>query len=148
MTRATVHKVEAFMATVRELAAVMRAEIDHVRAMKLDGIKGLQEPKHRLGEAYAAAHAALAGDAESLRTLPPALAAGLRAALAEFKDVAQENARRLAAARDVNERLMRTLAAAAAGNSRPAVYARDGRPPDAARDARGFNLPVTCNRLA
>ena len=144
----SVQKVEAFMAVVRELAAVLRAEVDHVRAMRLDGVRALQEPKTRLGDAYAEAHAELAADAAGLKALPPAVTAGLRIALAELKDVVRENARRLAAARSVNERLMRTLAAAAAGGTRPTVYARDGRTADPHRVARGFNLPVTCNRLA
>jgi len=144
----SVERVEAFMAVVRELAAVLRAEVDHVRAMRLDGVRALQEPKARLGAIYAEGHAELAADAPGLRSLPPAVTAGLRIALAELKDVVQENARRLAAARAVNERLMRTLAGAAAGSARPTVYARDGRTADPERAARGFNLPVACNRLA
>jgi hypothetical protein len=145
---ASVQKVEAFTAVVRELVAVLRAEIDHVRAMRLDGVRALQEPKARLSEAYAENHAELAGDVEGLKALPPTLTAGLRIALGELKDVVQENARRLAAARTVNERLMRTLAAAAAGGTRPTVYARDGRQADPQRTVRAFNLPMTCNRLA
>lgn len=100
-----------FLVVVADLGAVLRDEIIQVRAMRIGAIRALQEPKARLAEAYAEGCADLAakpgGDAA------PGLKAELRRAHDELEALVAENARLLAGARDVNERLVRALADAA-----------------------------------
>jgi hypothetical protein len=114
------------LATLAELGRLLDEETGHVKAMRVVALRELQEPKARLSERLLEARARLVEDGSD-RALPPSLAHDLAAAQARFSAAARANARALAAARTVNERMLRMLAEVASTTGRaPTLYAPKG----------------------
>ncbi|MEX2649236.1 MAG: hypothetical protein WD673_09510 [Alphaproteobacteria bacterium] len=131
------------LAVVADLGAVLRDEIIQVRSMRIDAIRALQEPKARLAEAYAKGCADLAAKPGGLGNAAPGLKAELRRAHDELKALVAENARLLAGARDVNERLVRALADAATRQAAgPAGRYGPKAPGRAAASHRKASIPL------
>lgn len=138
-------EVRDFLGVMAELTTILRDEIVNVRAMRVDAIRALQEPKARLADAYTESCAALNGRPDGLSGLNPDLRVALRRAGRELKSLVAENARLLGSAREVNERLIRMLADAATQQAAgPAGRYAPGRP--AAR--RPTSVPLAFDRRA
>ena len=141
--------VQSFIASVRDLCAVLSQEIAHVRAMRLGAIRELQEPKARLALAYADGCARLTGDPASLAGLAPELKDALRQATAELKKLIAGNARALDAARQVNERMLRAVAEAVTEiGDRPRLYAANGSRAARRGELCGGAVPLALDRQA
>lgn len=141
-------EVREFLEVVGELGTILRDEIVSVRAMRIDAIRALQEPKARLAGAYDDACAKLAGRSEGLRGLTPKLRAELRHTHDELKELVTENARLLMGAREVNERLIRMLADAVARQaSGPANRYAPGRA-KGGTERRPASVPLAFDRRA
>ncbi|MGH6720250.1 MAG: hypothetical protein ACREER_13130 [Alphaproteobacteria bacterium] len=140
--------VRAFLDVVKDLGAVLREEIANIRAMRIDSLRALQEPKGRLAGLYEDRCAKLAVHSGALQGVQPGLKAELGRALDEFKGLVADNARLLAGAREVNERLIRMIADAVARQVSGSAerYAPGGRPGRIAR--RPVNVPLTLDRQA
>ena len=138
--------VRAFLDVVADLTKVLRDEILCVKAMRIDEIRAIQEPKARLADAYAEACATLGARPDGLTGLSPNLRTALGRAGSELKGLVAENARLLGAARDVNERLIRMLADAAA---RQAAGPGAGRyAPGKAEVRKPASVPLAFDRRA
>jgi hypothetical protein len=136
-------ELKDFLAVIVDLGGILRDEIGSVRAMRIEAIRALQEPKAKLAEAYAAGCLELAANPARIKDARTGLWAELRRAHDELKGLIAENARLLAGAREVNERLVRALAEAAtrqasghAGHYGPKARSR------AANDPRKSSIPL------
>ena len=133
-------RAEQLLAMTQRLDALVSAEIDAIKARRLDGGSADWDEKERLAHAWRleVAHlkanpAALAGVGEDLKTRLREAAAGLEQKL-------EIHARALGAMKTVTEGLVRSIASEiASARSAPAAYGRHGNVnPAAKREASGL----------
>ena len=103
-------QVTELLTIISRLSNVLEREIDMLRAMKPSELQSLQQDKIVLSAAYEANLKALSEQPEALQKLDPTLRARLKAAVEKFQATLAENERSLRAARDVTDRVLRTIA--------------------------------------
>jgi hypothetical protein len=133
-------RAEQLLAMTRRLDALVSAEIDAIKARRLDGGSAGWDEKERLAHVWRleVAHvkanpAALAGIGDGLKTQ-------LREAAAALEDKLAAHALALGAMKAVTEGLVRSIASEiASARSAPAAYGRHGSVnPAAKREASGL----------
>lgn len=104
------HDATDLLQVVSRLTSVLEREIDMLRAMKPADIETLHRDKLVLSAAYEAHIKALQERPELLDSMDPRLRGDLKNAVEKFQTALAENERRLRAARDVTERVLRAIA--------------------------------------
>jgi len=102
--------IEALIGVTRRLTDLLVAEIAALRAMRPRDIAPLQEEKTLLTGQYERGLKNLQKTVPSLDAMDSELSAELTQSTAQLQDVISDNRRALEAAREVNERLISTIA--------------------------------------
>lgn len=123
-------RVQDLLATTARLIACMDQEIELLRAMRPQDIRGLQADKLALADAYEAHFRALRERDDQDDTVSEALLAELNETTARFQSVLSENVTALRAVRDVNDRVLKAVVEAVERNRvEPAGYTKGGAAP-------------------
>ncbi len=101
--------VNDLIAVTGRLVEVMKREIQILKTMDLEELKALQGDKQGLADVYEKRVRALSGDPEAFGAVEPVLRDELRATTEEFHTVAGRNQRALAAARQVNRKVIEAV---------------------------------------
>lgn len=104
------HQPTDLLKVISRLTVVLEREIDMLRAMKPAEVQTLHQDKLVLSAAYEAHIKALSERPELLDSMAPHLRGEVKDAVARFQVALAENERRLHAARDVTERVLRAIA--------------------------------------
>ena len=104
------NEITDLLKIITRLTGVLEREIEMLRAMKPSEIQALQQDKLVLTAAYEARIKSLKDNPQTLRDLPAELRAALRETIGGFQTTLAENERRLRAARDVSDRVLRAIA--------------------------------------
>lgn len=118
-------RVAALMTLMRELGGVLRTETALLRDLKLDRLQALQLEKAGLAAAYERELMRLRTDPALVAELDEASRAALESEMRGFQLTLSGNARRIEAARQVVEGIVRTLGEAVAVTKRAPVYGRE-----------------------
>ncbi len=111
-----------------QLATVMAREVELLGAMRASEVAELQEDKAALAAAYAGAFEEVRRNPALVREAHPQQRTALREATTVLKTATEANVRAVAAAKTVNERLLRALGEAVARARGPAEpYTAAGR---------------------
>ena len=133
-------RAEQLLAMTRRLDALVSAEIDAIKARRLDGGSAGWDEKERLAHAWRLEVAHVKADPAALAGIGDGLKAQLREAAAALEDKLGAHALALGAMKTVTEGLVRSIASEiASARSAPAVYGRHGSVnPAAKREASGL----------
>ena len=133
-------RAEQLLAMNRRLDALVSAEIDAIRAKRLDGGSADWDEKERLAHAWRLEVAHIKANPAALTGIGDVLKAQLREAAATLEEQLEIHARALGAMKTVTEGLVRSIASEiASARSAPAAYGRHGNVnPAAKREASGL----------
>lgn len=132
-----VAEVEALISVSRRLTDLMTAELVALRSMRPRDLAPIIAEKNALGIEYETRLRTLKERKQDLKTLDPFMAEEVRSATKTLNTVVISNRRALTAAREVNEKLVRTIADEVSRQRNPAAaYTRDGRVELVGRQAR------------
>lgn len=136
----TAERADHLLAMTTRLVALVSAEIDAIKARRLDGASADWDEKERLAHAWRLEVAYIRANPSALAGLSDLQKAQLRDAARELEDTLAAHARTLGAMKMVTEGLVRSIAAEiASAKSAPAGYGRQGTVnPAAKREASGI----------
>lgn len=130
-------EVQALIEVSRRLTDLMTAELVALRSMRPRDLAPIIAEKNALGAEYETRFRALKDRKSELAALDPHLREEVRHATETLNAVVHSNRRALTAARDVNEKLVRTIADEVSRQRNPAAaYTREGRVERIGRQAR------------
>ena len=120
-------RADELLAMTRRLATLVAAEIEALKARRLDGANADWDEKERLAHAWRIEVAHIKANPQALAGVAEDRKAALRAAAQDLQDLLDTHARSLAAMKQVTEGLVRSIASEIASvRSAPAAYGRSG----------------------
>jgi flagellar biosynthesis/type III secretory pathway chaperone len=119
-------QVTVMMTLMRRLVQVMDHERALLRSMRLDALPDVQDEKVALAEAYEIEVARLRRSPETLASLEPHVRAQLHDAMRALQESMTVNLQALAAARQVVERVLRSIGESLARGARSPTYGARG----------------------
>jgi hypothetical protein len=133
-------RAEQLLAMTQRLDALVSAEIDAIKARRLDGGSADWDEKERLAHAWRLEVAHLKANPSALAGIGDDLKTRLREAAAGLEQKLEIHARALGAMKTVTEGLVRSIASEiASARSAPVAYGRQGAVnPAAKREASGL----------
>ena len=133
-------RAEQLLAITRRLSTLVSAEIDAIKAKRLDGGSADWDEKERLAHAWRLEVAHIKANPAALGGIGDVLKAQLREAAATLEEKLEVHARALGAMKTVTEGLVRSIASEiASARSAPVAYGRHGSVnPAAKREASGL----------
>lgn len=133
-------RAEQLLAMTLRLAGLVDAEIEAVKARRLDASGANWDEKERLVHAWRLEVSRIKADPSQMTGLSQARRDALKAAARDLEDKLQAHERALSAARTVTEGLVRSIAAEIAeSRSAPVGYGAKGAPATMPRrEASGF----------
>jgi hypothetical protein len=133
-------RAQELLAMTQRLAALVRAEIEALKARRLDGANADWDEKERLAHAWRLQVSHIKAHPDALQGLGPDVKAALRQAAEDLEQSLETHGRSLAAMKEVTEGLVRSIAfEIASQRSAPAAYGRGGTVnPAARREASGL----------
>jgi hypothetical protein len=133
-------RAEQLLAMTRRLDALVAAEIEAIKARRLDGGTADWDEKERLAHAWRLEVAHIKANPGALAGVSESLKVQLREAAAALEAKLEAHARALGAMKTVTEGLVRSIASEiASARSAPPAYGRHGNINSAAkRDASGL----------
>lgn len=119
--------VSDLIALAERLSSLLAQETELLAAARTTEIGALQGEKAKLARAFETQVAKLGRGSGALTQLEPSLKAALRRVMAKARDAIAENARRLRAARDANQKLINAIVKAVTDHNRKLdVYTASG----------------------
>lgn len=130
-------EIQALVGLSRRLTDLMTAELVALRAMRPKDITPILAEKAELTGQYEARLRSLRPRKAALKTLEPRLLADLKASTATLNAILADGRRTLGAAREVNAKLIKTIADEVSRQRNPAsAYTREARIERVGRGAR------------
>ncbi len=127
MTSDSTERATQLLAMTQRLVGLLAAEIEAVKARKLQGPSAEWHEKERLVHAWRIEVSKVKADPDLLAGISPDLKTRLREAAKELEQVLEAHAMALMATKTVTEGLVRSIAAEiASSRSAPAAYGRSG----------------------
>ncbi len=127
MTSDSTERATQLLAMTQRLVGLLAAEIEAVKARKLQGPSAEWDEKERLVHAWRIEVSKVKADPDLLAGISPDLKTRLREAAKELEQVLEAHAMALMATKTVTEGLVRSIAAEiASSRSAPAAYGRSG----------------------
>ncbi len=135
-------RADQLLAMTRRLIALVTAEIEALKAKRLNGASADWDEKERLAHAWRLEVAYIKANPGALAGVTEESRAGLRDAARELEHKVEAHARALEAMKIVTEGLVRSIASEiASSRSAPAGYGRSGTvSPGAKREASGLTV--------
>jgi len=133
-------RAEEVLAMTRRLIALVRSEIEALKARKLDGANADWDEKERLAHAWRIEVSHIKANPAALEGISEDRKAALRQAAQDLQDSLEAHACSLSAMKQVTEGLVRSIASEIASQrSAPAAYGRGGTvTPAGKREASGL----------
>ena len=130
-------EIDALIAVSRRLTDLMTAELVALRSMRPRDLAPIIAEKNALAIEYETRFRAVKDRKQDFARLDPLLAEEVRSVTKTLNEVVLSNRRALTAARDVNEKLVRTIADEVSRQRNPAsAYTRGGRVEPVGRQSR------------
>lgn len=140
-------RIEHLLGVTRRLGTLLEKEVSLLQSLRVSDIGELKEEKARLARFLEEGFKGLRKDPSLLRGLAPEARVAFKRATQELKVRAGENARALDVAREVNERLLKEIAAAIAQARNPSsAYAPHGTSAQGRSSAEAAGLPLSLDR--
>lgn len=142
MTADAQERADQLLAMTQRLITLVTAEIEALKARRLDGASAGWEEKERLAHAWRLEVSYIKTNPDALAGVTEACKAGLRDAARELELKVEAHARALEAMKTVTEGLVRSIASEiASARSGPTGYGRSGAvSPAPQRDASGLTV--------